>query len=303
MHEIRVSVPDGQSARVARAAADAGIPQVTVYRVFVHGLNQDREVVSAESSTPASKAFVDALLAADWFDPARCSITTRELRAILDHQPMSEITRPMVEPSLDVLEDLWMLNHITPSYLGRAGSAALLLAYGMFENSAVSIVVAALFLPFLSQVLGISFGLWAGDRALARTAALALGISGLASIVAGAAVALVYSGPFRYTDFKPPLWSFVFSCAIGIAAGLASADDAGRRYIIGVAAGVQFAVFPVWLGVCLVRGFPDLETTWERIATLAINLATILVISGVVYALAGLKRTEAGHFRKKVSRG
>src|SRR5437868_5438572 len=79
-----------------------------------------------------------------------------------------EITRPMIEPALDVLEDLWQLSHITPSYVARATGAALLLAYGMFQNNAIAIVVAALFLPFLSQVLAVSFGLWAGDRQLAR---------------------------------------------------------------------------------------------------------------------------------------
>jgi hypothetical protein len=300
VHEIRVTVPDGQSERVARVAADAGIGQVTVYKVFVGGLQESREVVSAEGSTPCSKAFVDGLLSSDWFNAADCPITARELRAILNDKPLSEITRPMVEPALDVLEDLWVLNHVTPSYLGRASSSALLLAYGMFENSAISIVVAALFVPFLSQVLGISFGLWAGDRALARTAALALGISTLVSVLAGAVIALSYGGPLGFTDFKPPLWSFIFSCATGVAAGLASADDAGRRYIIGVAAAAQSAVFPVWFGVCLTRGFPSSETTVERIATFGINLLTIAVVSGAVYASIGLRPAEVGHFRTKV---
>jgi hypothetical protein len=300
VHEIRVTVPDGESERVARIAAGAGIDRITVYKVFVRGLEQSREVVSAEGSTPCSKAFVDGLLSSDWFNAADCPVTAREIRAILNNKPLSEVTRPMVEPALDVLEDLWVLNHITPSYFGRACSSALLLAYGMFDNSAISIVVAALFLPFLSQVLGISFGLWAGDRLLARTAALALAISTLVSVLAGAVIALSYGGPLAFTDFKPPLWSFIFSCAIGVTAGLTSADDAGRRYIIGVAAAAQSAVFPVWFGVCLTRGFPGSETTLERIATFGINLLTIALVSGAVYASIGLKPAEVGHFRSKV---
>src|SRR5260370_26813951 len=77
------------------------------------------------------------------------------LRAILAQEPFSAITRPMVKPALDVLEDLWQLSHITPSYVGRAVSAAILLAYGMFENSAISIIASARVLPFLSQVVSV----------------------------------------------------------------------------------------------------------------------------------------------------
>src|SRR5439155_10345931 len=102
-----------------------------------------------------AKEFVDALFSADWFDPKRYSITTRELRAIFSSESVFEITRPMIEPALDVLEDLWQLNHLTPSYVARATGAALLLAYGMFRNSAIAIVVAALVLPFLAQVFEI----------------------------------------------------------------------------------------------------------------------------------------------------
>src|SRR5260370_9990716 len=60
------------------------------------------------------------------------------LRAILAQEPFSAITRPMVKPALDVLEDLCQFSHITPSSVGRASSPAILLAYGLLDNSAVS---------------------------------------------------------------------------------------------------------------------------------------------------------------------
>lgn len=293
MHEIRVTVPDGKSVEVARIAAGAGIERVGVYKIFMYGENESREVVSAETSTPRAKAFVDALLSSAQFDASNCSITARELRAILGKESVREVTRPMAEPALDVLQDLWQLSHITSSYLGRAFAAAILLAYGMFENSAISIVVAALFLPYLSQVLAVSFGMLAGDRALARHGALALAVSTAASIAAGSLVALLYDGGLSFTDFKRPLISFALSCVIGTAAGLASADDAGRRYLIGVAAAVQYSIFPVWFGICLVRGFPDTDVVVERIGTFAINLVTIGLIAGVVYAYAGMRKETA----------
>src|SRR5437016_5028713 len=139
MHEVRVTVPEGQSKAVALLALKAGIKQVSVYTVFVHGPEERREVLSAETSTPQAKAFIESLVAAPWFNLREHAISARELRAILSLQSLPEVTRPMVEPALDVLEDLWQLSHLTPSYVGRACSAAILLAYGMLENSAIAI--------------------------------------------------------------------------------------------------------------------------------------------------------------------
>ncbi|HZQ52620.1 MAG TPA: DUF389 domain-containing protein [Bryobacteraceae bacterium] len=300
MHEVRVSAPDGRSGEVSDLALGLGIREVSVYDVHVHGPNLRKQVVSVEVSTPIAKQFVDALFAAPWFDPKQYSITTRQLRAILSSETVAAITRPMVEPALDVLEDLWQLNHVTPSYIGRAAGAAILLGYGMFHNSSISIVVAAMFLPFLSQVLAIAFGSWAGDWRLARQGAFALSVSILISIAAGAVVAMLHRGPLAFTDFQSPLVAFGISSVIGVAAGLASADDAGRRYLIGVAAAVQYGVFPVWFGTCLVLGFPPRAVAWERIATFAVNVATIAVVAGVVYALAGMRREEAGRFHSKM---
>ena len=298
MHEIKLTLPDGRSGDVARIAASAGIPRVAVHRAFVYGLNEYREIVSVETSTPRAKAFIDALLESESLDPRDCSITARELRAILDGERLSELTRPMVEPWLDVLEDLWQLSHVTPSYVGRALSAAILLAYGMFENSAISIVVAALFLPFLSQVLAVSFGVWSGDRRLARQGAKALLVSTVASIAAGSLVAAIYPRGLSFSDFKDPLVSFGISSVIGVAAGLSIADDTGRRYLIGVAAAVQYSVFPVWFGICLVRGFPTVEMVNERIGAFAVNVVTIAVTAAGAYALTGLRSREHRIFRE-----
>ncbi len=41
------------------------------------------------------------------------------------------------------------MSHVRASYLGRAAGGAILLADGVIHNSSISIVVAALFLPFL----------------------------------------------------------------------------------------------------------------------------------------------------------
>src|SRR6185437_10188289 len=67
------------------------------------------------------------------------------------------------------------------------------------------------------------------------------------------------------------------SCFIGIAAGLSGADDAGRRYLIRVAAAVQFAVFPAWFGLSVMHGFGSSQLVLERLGTFAINVAPIAI--------------------------
>jgi hypothetical protein len=286
MHEIRVDVPDGEGAAIARIAAAAGIERATLTSARDARTGARRELVSVETSTPRAKAFLDALFAAEGFDPAACPVTARELRAIANGTALREITRPAIEPALDVIQDLWQLSHVTPSYVGRATGAAILLAYGMLQGSAIAIVVAALFLPFLSQVLAVGVGWRIRDWALVRHGAVAIGVSTAIAVAAGAVVASLSDASLAFRDFQPPLVGFAISSVIGVAAGLGITDDAGRRYLIGVAAAVQYSIFPVWFGIALVRGFPPADVVRERLATFAINLVTIAVAAALAYAVA-----------------
>jgi hypothetical protein len=298
MHEIRVKVPEGVGSQIAALAHSVGIEEASVVRLYVYGPNRSADQVSVEVSTPRGKAFVDAVMAHEQFDPQHWSITSRELRAIVSRSPAREVTRPMIEPAIDVFEDLWQLSHITPSYVGRALSAALLLGYGMMEDNPIAIVVAALFLPFLSMILAVSFGLWSEDLGLARQGVRALTVSVVCSIGGGALVAALHGPPMQFAAFQKPLVGFGISAVVGIAAGLASADDAGRRYLISVAAAVQYAVFPVWFGIALVLGFPDASTTWQRLLTFGVNIVTIAGLATMAYTLLGMKREEIHRFVK-----
>jgi hypothetical protein len=269
---------------------------VIIYETFEHGPESQKHVVSVEVSTPKAKAFIDALLASPLFDVDECSITLREVRAIINKESLSDITQPMVEPAPDVIEDLWQLSHVTPSFVGRAAGGAILLADGVIHNSPIAIVVAALFLPFLSQVLAVGFGTWCGDSRLVRKGVLALLTSVVLAYCGGLVVALFAGGPIGFQDFKGPLPSFAISAVIGVAAGLSTADDAGRRHLIGVAAAVQFAIFPVWLGAASVIGFPERAVLSVRIGTFLINVFTITAAAVVSYALLGLRRAELRRF-------
>ncbi len=274
----------------------AGVPQVSIYPVFAHGPNCAKEVVSAETSTPLAKKFADSVLTCDWFDSAESTVSSRELRAIVTNAHPYEITRPMLEPPINVFEDLWQLNHVTISYIARSIAGAVLLAYGMLENNPITIVVAALFLPFLSQVLALSFGAWAGDLSLAKQGIKALAVSTAASIVAGIVVTLMHGPPMLFHAFTPPLTSLGISAVIGIAAGIITADDAGRRYLIGVAAAVQYGIYPVWLGFCVVKGFPPSNITVSRLGTFFINVAAITIFALIGYLLLDIKRKDVRGF-------
>jgi hypothetical protein len=296
MHEIRVTVPQGRANDVAELAMRAGIPQVSIFQAFAYGPNVVKEVVSAETSTPIAKKFADSVLTSPWFDSSQFSISSRELRAIVTDAHPRDVTRPMLEPPINIFEDLWQLSHITISYVARAFAGAILLAYGMLENNPITIVVAALFLPFLSQVLALSFGAWSGDLSLARQSIKALGASIVVSVLAGMAVTLLHGPPMLFASFMSPVPSFALSAVIGVTAGLISADDAGRRYLIGVAAAVQYGIYPVWFGFCLVKGFPERAVTATRIGTFFINVATITAFGLIGYLLLDIKRKDVQGF-------
>jgi hypothetical protein len=296
MHEISVTVPEGRAKDVVDLAKKSGIPQVAVYPVFAHGPDCVKEVISAETSTPLAKKFADAVLTSDWFDIAESSISSRQLRAVVSNSTPYDVTKPMLEPPVNVFEDLWQLNHITVSYWARAAGGAVLLAYGMIKNDPVMMVVAALFLPFMSQVLGVTFGSWAGDVQLAWQALKALFVSCILSIAAGAIIAFAHHGPMQYHGFLQQLPSFAISAVIGYCAGVITEDDAGRRYLIGVAAAVQYGVYPVWIGYSLVAGFPDISQTMIRISTFGINVASIAVFALIGYLTLDIKRKDVRGF-------
>src|SRR6187551_1686575 len=153
MHEIRVTLPQDCIAEATRLAREAGIDTVRVSHVVVNERPQSE--LSVETSTPKARAFVEKLMDSKTISHCDHTLTSREVRSIVG-RPETEIaslTRPMSEPLPNIVQDLWQLSHITPSYLGRTASGAVILADGLIHDNPISIVVAALILPFLSQIL------------------------------------------------------------------------------------------------------------------------------------------------------
>lgn len=289
MHEIRATLPPEHVHKATQLAREAGIGRIAVSDVYLHGPDAQWKVISVETSTPKARAFTEALLGSADMRGVDYSVTSRELRAIVSGEDVSVLTRPMREPFPDVIQDLWQLSHLTPSYVARAAAGAILLATGILDNNSVAIVVAALFLPFLAEVLAISFGVWSRDRRLILRGLRAIAVSAALAFAAGAAVAAIQGGPIHFTAFKSPLASFAISAVIGITAGLSNADDTGRRYLIGVAAAVQLAIFPVWLGAATVLGLLPEDVLWSRLGSFFINLGTISLSAVAAYAALHLQ--------------
>src|ERR1051326_2918370 len=134
MHEIRATVVPEQTDEAVRLAREAGIERINVADIFVYGPDARRQVVSVETSTPKARAFVEAILASPALAGSDVSLTSRELRAIINGGDLAELTRRMSEPFPDVIQDLWQLSHVSPSYVGRAAAGGILLAAGLMRS-------------------------------------------------------------------------------------------------------------------------------------------------------------------------
>jgi hypothetical protein len=131
MHEIRATLPPEHVEKATQLAREAGIDRVAVSEVYLSGTNAKWQVLSVETSTPKAQAFVEAFLASADLRDADSSLTSRELRAIVNRDDISILTRPMSEPFPDFIQDLWQLSHLTISYIARAAAGAILLAMGI----------------------------------------------------------------------------------------------------------------------------------------------------------------------------
>jgi hypothetical protein len=285
MQEVTVSTPKGQGEKVARLALAQGISEAAVIptRVFRDSKTEEGEEVRVQVSAPKSTQFIEALMSADFFNPKQYSIVSDEVVAIVSEEPPEQVSRPLKLHATTVLQDMWLQNHITVAYLARAVVSSVLLAYGLIEGDMTVIVVSLLFAPFLNHVLAMAFGGWAGDWRLVRQGAVVLGLTTLIAIAAGAVTAAVMGGPIVYDNFGTLYSNFAISFLVAIIAGLDTADEAGRREFVAVAGAAQFTGFPVWLGMALVLGFPDQQTTFYRLITPIVNILTILVVSLAVY--------------------
>jgi hypothetical protein len=293
MRQVTIRGPKGSGQEIAKIAFAAGIFDVTLEEKRVlHADGQEtiEDSFEIEVSTPAAKAFLDALTNTTFFTRDKFSIAVRQPRALLSREKVSTLTRPLVEPSIDLFEELWQFSQITYGFIGRIFIGALLLSLGLIEYQLLLIIAGLLFIPLLPLLLSIGFGFCSKQWRLALQGIAALTIAVVLMISAGALVGLVSNPPVRYSEFSSLLTGLLISSAVGVAAGLATIDDVGRREMIGLAATAQIAIIPAWFGSCLILGFPNSETPpSKRLAALMINVIAIVICSTLTYALAGIR--------------
>jgi hypothetical protein len=156
-----------------------------------------------------------------------------------------------------------------------------------------------LFIPLLPLMLSVGFGLWTQQWRLAVQGLFSLTVAVLLLVTGGLIVGLLTVPPVRYSEFTSLGTGLLISIAVGVAAGLATADDVGRREMIGLAATAQIAIIPAWLGLCLIHGFPvgDGTPISRRVLGLLISIAAIILSSLITYALLGIKGSALRCFK------
>lgn len=303
MRLVRVKAPEGKGEDVAGLAFGAGLEQVTIHQqqtLKPDGRRETKDVVDVETATPTAKAFVDSVMAAPFFDAAEYSIAVRQPRSVVSREGPRELTRPLVEPSVDIYEELWQFSHVTYGFVGRVTIASLLLAYGIIEHKLLIMLAGLLFLPLLPLLLAMGFGVWTRQWRLAGQGLFAFTVAVVLLVAGGALVASVTDPPMKYNDHNSLLVGLLISVGVGVAAGLATADDVGRREMIGLAATAQIAILPVWFGVSFVFGFPVLDSTTPgmRAIAFAVNVVTIVAAALLTYALLGMRGDGLGRFER-----
>jgi hypothetical protein len=284
-----VAAPEGKGEAVTKTAFAVEIDKVSRRAVESHhadGRVERKDVVDIETSTPKAKRFIDALLAADFYERDDFTISIRQPRAIVSKTALHELTKPFVEPATDVMEELFQFSHVTASFAGRVAVAACLIAYGMIEQKLLLMIAGLLVLPLTPLLLAVSFGARTGVWNLARQGALAFLVVTALLFAGGAGIAALSEPPMKYQDFNTLAASLLISVGVGVAAGFANIDDAGQRQLIGLAAAAQIALVPVWFGISAVFGFPGNDGAneiIERAASFFLNIVVMIVVTFIVY--------------------
>lgn len=302
MRQVTVTAPEGKGADIAQIAFSVGIRDVSMNSIRALKSDQSeerRDHLEVETATHLAKAFVDKLAASSFFNCEQYAVTIRQPRSVFSTRDVRSLTRPFVEPTSDLFQELWQFCQITYGFVGRIYIGALLLAFGLIDYRLLFMIAGLLFIPLLPLLLGIGFSLWTRQWRLLVQALAALVVAMLLLAAGGITIALFSHPPVRYMEANSLLTGFLLSLAVGVAAGLATTDDVGRREMIGLAATAQVAIVPTWFGLTAVLGFPPADPTppKQRAFGLLLNIAAIVIASIATYAAVRMKGESLRPFR------
>jgi hypothetical protein len=292
MRLITVRGPQGEGEVIAKLAFEMGVKEAAISQAKVLQSNEaqtTQDVVDIQTATPIAKKFIEALMAASFYNPATYSLTVRHPQSIFGSKPPVEEVHPVIIPSTDVYEDLYQFTKVTVSLVGRVFLSALLLSYGLVEDQMPIIIAGLLFLPYHHHMLAIALGGCIREWRFVKQGAFALLVTTALIFFAGMCVALVTEGPVQYDKFGTPLSGAVIAMAIGIAAALGTLDDAGRKELIGLAAAAHISIYPAWFGLKTVFGMSGSYEAIDHLFAFLINLLVLIFSAGIVYAIAGMR--------------
>src|SRR6185503_8042679 len=95
-------------------------------------------------------------------------------RSIISNQDLKTLTRPLVEPTSDLFQELWQFCQVTFGFVGRIYIGAVLLAFGLVDYRLLFMIAGLLFIPLLPVMLAIGFSLWTRQWRLVAQALFAL---------------------------------------------------------------------------------------------------------------------------------
>ena len=303
MRQVTVTTPEGKGDEVAQIAFQVGISDVAISSARQLKANQSQtntDKVEVETATHLAKAFVERVTTAPFFSGDHYSVTVRQPRSIISNQDVKTLTRPLVEPTSDLFQELWQFCQVTFGFVGRIYIGAVLLAFGLVDYRLLFMIAGLLFIPLLPVMLAIGFSLWTKQWRLLFQALMALLIAVILLAAGGVTVALCSSPPLRFIESNSLLTGFMISLAVGVAAGLATSDDVGRREMIGLAATAQVAIVPVWFGISAVFGIPAADPTppKQRAIGWLLNVTGIILASLATYAVLRMKSASLRVFQK-----
>ena len=304
MRLVTVRCPKGKGSQVAEIAMSADITEVAVLEgrlLRKSGGETLVDEVKIETSTPKAKEFVESLMDSSLYDPNTFSFSIRHPESLFASEPPEEETVPISRPTADVYEELWQFCKVTRSLILRVFLSAFLVAYGIREGFMPLIIAGLLFLPYHHHMLGLGFSAGIKEWRLFKQALSGFLVTTVLIFLGGIAMALLSHSGIKWSAFTETtfLFSFLISMAIGIAAGLGSTDDAGRKELIGLAATAHISVYPIWFGLKVIYGFDHADKPLHILWIYLLDVATLILFAGLTFKLMKMKGQGIRNFLKE----
>ena len=303
MRLVTVRCPKGKGEQVADVAMSADISEVAVLEGRLLRKTGGQilvDEVKIETSTPKAKKFVESLMDSPFYDRNSFSFSIRHPESLFASEPPEEETIPIPRPTTDVYEELWQFCKVTRSLVLRVFLSAFLVAYGIREGFMPLIIAGLLFLPYHHHMLGLSFSGGIKEWRLFKQALAGFLISTVLIFLGGIAMALISEPGIKWSAFTETtfLYSFIISMTIGIAAGLGSTDDAGRRELIGLAATAHVSVYPIWFGLKVIYGFDHSDKPFHILWIYLLDVGTLILFAGLTFKFMKMKGQGIRNFLK-----